>query len=327
MQYSQSVVRLGSYLSLLCLIGTLFYFFWQRQPEILVNIPSPTIACPQDDYAMELTYMNSRSFCLYLLRDDIVSTSIVKTKSWMPHQTTFINVLLSESLSKPAVFLDIGANIGWFTMVMSALNHRVIAIEAMKTNTQLLQSSLAASKLQKSVRLHHHGISSVRGKCILYSDNLNVGDGHMTCGISADANLSAVLPPNYSIREVIETKSLDALVQEPINVMKIDVEGSELQVVMSGMQLFDRYGVKHIITEFTPNMMRSKSGDPYHYLMFFFLRGYQIRAVNSTMPDLYQQKEWDKMPTFETEQELRDLSNRKTDMELWLTRQHKNDQE
>ena len=134
--------------------------------------------------AVNITFLGDRSFRMHLLVNDIVSNAIANSGSWMPHQTKFISLLLGNASSKPAVFLDIGANIGWFTLAMSALGHKVIAIEPMCNNVALMRASLEASQLSGNVILHSDGLSATAGRCIIHSDNGNIGDGHMVCGLS-----------------------------------------------------------------------------------------------------------------------------------------------
>ena len=267
-----------------------------------------------------MKFLSSRPFCLHLLSHDIVSDRIATTGSWMPQQTKFISMLLNDSPSKPAVFLDIGANIGWFTVIMSVLGHRVIAIEPMESNVELMRASLQASQISHNVTIHSRGLDVTPGKCILYSDNHNVGDGHTACGISSEKDANTLVPAGYSIRQVINTTRLDALVNQNIDVIKIDVEGSELHAVRSGARLFDEYDVRHIISEFSPNMMRDKKSDPYEYLKFFVSRGYNIRIVNDGMSELYKQNSWQRAHIYKSDDDLRTLSSNAGILELWFTK-------
>lgn len=281
--------------------------------------PEPVLSCPIGDRALKLTMLGSRPFCMHLLPNDIVSNSIAGSHSWMPHQTKLISLMLANAPSKPAVFLDIGANIGWFTLVMSVLGHRVIAIEPMDNNVKLLQASLRASQASQKVTVYRNGLSVQSQTCVLYSDNGNIGDGHTVCGISSEKEAAALIPSGYSIRQMINSTRLDALVSQDIDVMKIDVEGSELYAVQGGIRLFEQHRVRHIISEFNPHMMRGKKSDPYEYLKFFVARGYSIRIVNDPLVGLYERNAWQTVRVYQSEQDLRQLCNGH-DYELWFTK-------
>ena len=270
--------------------------------------------------AVNITFLGDRSFRMHLLVNDIVSNAIADSGSWMPHQTKFISLLLGNASSKPGVFLDIGANIGWFTLAMSALGHKVIAIEPMCNNVALMRASLEASHLSDHVILHSDGLSATTGRCIIHSDNGNIGDGHMVCGLSTDEEMKAAVPAGYSIRQVMNSTRLDALVSQDIDVIKIDVEGSELHAVKSGARLFDHYRIGHIISEFSPSMIRQKRSDPFEYLKFFVSREYVIRIVTDDISDEYRRNNWRTRRTYRSDDDLRQLINRDGIMELWFSK-------
>ncbi len=68
------------------------------------------------------------------------------TKTYEPHVTNLVKGILKEG----GVFLDVGANIGYFTMLAASLvkaNGKVIAIEPNPQNLQLIYSSLLENHL------------------------------------------------------------------------------------------------------------------------------------------------------------------------------------
>ena len=132
--------------------------------------------------------------------------------------------------------------------------------------------------------------------------------------------MNAAVPTGYSIRQVMNSTRLDALVSQDIDVIKIDVEGSELHAVNSGVRLFDHYRVGHIISEFSPTMIRQKRSDPFDYLKFFVSRGYVIRMVTDDLSDSYKRNNWQTRRTYRSDDDLRQLSNRDGILELWFSK-------
>ncbi|CAF1007451.1 unnamed protein product [Adineta steineri] len=181
-----------------------------------------------------------------------------------------------------------------------------------------MQASLQASQTSHNVIVHPNGLGVIPQQCILYSDNGNIGDGHTICGISSEKNINTLIPNGYSIRQIINSTRLDTLVSQNIDVMKIDVEGSELYAVQSGNHLFDNYHVHNIISEFSPRMMRDKKSDPYEYLNFFVSRGYNIRMVNDQLASLYEQNTWETVTVYKSEQDLRRLCDGSGEMDQLL---------
>jgi FkbM family methyltransferase len=201
---------------------------------------------------------------------------------------------------------------------MSVFGHKVIAIEPMYSNVKLMEASLQASQASQNVIVHPHALGMTSGQCILYSDDSNVGDGHTICGISAQRGMDSQVPAGYSVRQVIHVTRLDVLVDQDIDVMKIDVEGYELFAVRSGDRLFDRHHVHHIISEFCPSFIRAKNSDPYEYLKFFISRGYDIRVLTDNIGDAYERNTWQAMPIYRSEQDLRKLSNESGLLDIWF---------
>ncbi|MBL0163549.1 MAG: DUF4214 domain-containing protein [Xanthomonadales bacterium] len=79
--------------------------------------------------------------------DRDIGSAIEKGVSYEPH----VSALLKRQLSRGDTFLDIGANIGYFTMMAAKLvgsHGKVIAIEPMDKNLQLIYLSIEKKRIQ-----------------------------------------------------------------------------------------------------------------------------------------------------------------------------------
>jgi 2-polyprenyl-3-methyl-5-hydroxy-6-metoxy-1,4-benzoquinol methylase len=92
-----------------------------------------------------------------------ISGEILSRGHWEPQLT----LELLEHLGPPSsgrVFLDIGSNIGWFSLTAAAAGHRVIAIDALRTNVELLMRSISANpQFQELIEVFHYAVSSSGG--------------------------------------------------------------------------------------------------------------------------------------------------------------------
>ena len=103
---------------------------------------------------------------------DIVSESISSVGSWERGDTEKLMSLLPQddeallgekidgSARKREVFLDVGANVGWFSMVALNLGHEVIVFEPFESNVELICASLGdtmSSSLGENFHLHQLG--------------------------------------------------------------------------------------------------------------------------------------------------------------------------
>ena len=68
-----------------------------------------------------------------------------------------------ESKKKP-VILDVGSNIGAYTIPVAAMNRRVIAVDMMKDNLDIIKKSLHMENLTRYVNLENSVLRYV--KCV-----------------------------------------------------------------------------------------------------------------------------------------------------------------
>lgn len=211
-------------------------------------------------------------------------------------------------------FVDIGANIGWFSLNMAALGVNVLAFEPMQENIQLIEQSLSleqnvASGISDRITLFRHGLGVKDQTCVLYSHNINVGDGHVKCvdgleeeGGEMEKKLLRMIPSDYSIRGRIPIRRLDDVIQEhreekrksvtgnsdgyddngwKVVCVKMDTEGYEGNVLEGGKEFLLQSGVDIIVTEFVPQWLREKGGDPVAFMGSVKDAGYRIFKTES----------------------------------------------
>jgi FkbM family methyltransferase len=232
-----------------------------------------------------------KSFRMTLFRSaDIVCSSIIHSGSWESDYTTRAMSILLELRKRDRanggvatvsgdgglgggefIFVDVGANVGWFTLVAASHGIPVIAIEAMEANSMLIRHNLCQNNFNNLVTLIQTGIGDKEELCRLISDKNNRGDGIVECGKSYDAPVV----PGYALRQHIQMVRLDTLFGQTtipmttngsdgktgeiksvsgmrplkIGVMKIDIEGSEPKLFQGGQAFFARYKPLFVITE------------------------------------------------------------------------------
>jgi FkbM family methyltransferase len=128
--------------------------------------------------------------------------------------------------TKPAgIFIDVGANIGVFTIAFSRFFDRTIAIEANPNTFAILQANILLREL-----------SRVKPLCVAASNASKAS----TIFVSADGSLGGATmnPHQHKLPKLIniECRPLDDIVDEcgsgvHVGMVKIDVEGHELNVL------------------------------------------------------------------------------------------------
>ena len=90
--------------------------------------------------------------CLKPLKVDTVMSK--KVDEWGSFEGTKVSVMLKAmSMYPSAVFLDIGSNIGIYTVLMAAARRHVVAVDVMLHNLAYIHHSLTLGNTTQFVRL------------------------------------------------------------------------------------------------------------------------------------------------------------------------------
>ncbi|MDF0552044.1 FkbM family methyltransferase [Kamptonema sp. UHCC 0994] len=182
--------------------------------------------------------VDCQKFKIYLMRTDLmVGINIWQNEKWEPHvETVVINLLKPGS-----VFVDIGANIGYYTLLASSLlqnSGKVIAFEPNPLNLQLIYASIVENRFS-NITVYPFAVSDSQ-QILGFSTESSNGN------VVSEGNVSAVNNQMF----VSAIKGDDLLLQEKqINLIKLDIEYHE-PWALRGM---DKTIKKHrpiIITEF-----------------------------------------------------------------------------
>jgi len=266
---------IGAMVSASLNIGLIFYI---KHSNLFV--PDSHVSVVEDGPTVVLKKENGAGnvFTIEVYRNnDIVSHSI-QNYEWESETLRALNGYFNDYTKEHNVnlsdltFVDIGANIGWFSLNMAALGVNVLAFEPMEANIKIFQNSLRMSQNVKSgvsgrITLYEHGLGTKEETCILYSDNFNFGDGHVKC-VDNEADLE--MEEGYSVRGRVPLKRLDDVILNAkgmhIVAVKMDVEGYEDNVFEGGTHFFLDGGIDSILTEFVPDNIVKKGGDPVEFM-------------------------------------------------------------
>ena len=147
------------------------------------------------------------------------------------------------------VFLDIGANIGTYSILFSGKGLSGFAFEPIKSNFEALKKNLELNNLSEKVRLFPIGLGSHEYRANFTFDPVNTGASHLT-----DDHIDAEIIENPEFEDT-DIKTLDSLIEtmnigtEKRIIIKIDVEGMELEVLEGAATFLKKYPNILIIME------------------------------------------------------------------------------
>jgi FkbM family methyltransferase len=174
-------------------------------------------------------------------------------------QTTAI---LSRFLQPGGVFIDMGANEGYFSVVASRLvgaEGTVISVEPQSRLQSVIQANLAANR-SSNVRLVRCVVSDRTGNV-----ELSLSPDTHTGSSSLFRQTKYTLPteevPSFSLGDF-----LDRVGVQQCDLVKIDIEGSEYDVLMAAGDVLRRGALKHIAIEIHHSVLvnRGLSADTLH---------------------------------------------------------------
>jgi FkbM family methyltransferase len=202
--------------------------------------------------------------------DSAFGAPIIKQNDYEPH----VAAALRASLRPGMTFLDVGANIGYFTLLAARLvgaGGRVLAIEPFQQNVKLLVQSL------RSNRFDHVEIfpiaASDRAELLTFD---NVGSNGQVFTLPTEARMLMATTVVYGMR-------LDDVLRDVVHVdvVKIDIEGAEHRAVAGARRLLERWR-PIILSEFSPPGLAAVSAiDARSYLEALLIDdGYRLEILN-----------------------------------------------
>lgn len=200
--------------------------------------------------------------------EPVVSKSIFLYKKW----EQFESRLFSESVSKGNIVLDIGAHIGWYSLMASACVGKTGIVYAFEPEPN------SFNILSKNVNLN--GIQNV----ILVNKALSDSSGSKELFV----NLYKNGPSNYQMWRVsneesisIDTVSLDEYLEDKhVDVIKMDVEGCEVKVLRGAEDVLSENPQLRIFSEYWPEGIKRAGDSPEEYIDIISDHGFCIRKMD-----------------------------------------------
>jgi len=201
--------------------------------------------------------------------DSIVSPFLLRDGYFEPYETA----LIASQIRPGDVVLDIGANIGYYTLILARLvgeTGRVYAFEPDPTNFELLKKNVRANGYQNVVYIKK-AVSDRSGPLSLYLCPDNKGDHRIYDSRDDRASIT------------VEAVTLDehfADFQGQINFIKMDIQGAEGRAIKGMLRLLDCHRETSMITEFWPAGLH-RSGVPAQvYLSDLERLGFQLFRID-----------------------------------------------
>ncbi len=147
------------------------------------------------------------------------------------------SMFLIKHLKANDVFVDVGANLGHYTMLASGIcKAKSFAIEPIESTLIKLEKNIKLNKLENKVALLNYGIGD-KNEILNFTTHKTVMN---SVSLSEDSNTVK-----------IEVKTLNELLKnESPTFIKIDVEGYEYKVLKGANEILKKPSLKYLLIEF-----------------------------------------------------------------------------
>jgi len=209
------------------------------------------------------------NFSVFASIDDLaVGNHVLIGRSYDPR----IAAVLSRRVTPGMAVVDIGANIGYFTMLLASFvgpPGLVVAVEPNPENVKLLEASRRVSGFDQVLV-----IQAAAGRhTTLLALNVSYSNG-TTSELPSESNAIFASRP-------VPCFALDSILPKDrtFDLIKIDAEGAELNALVGLLRTIER-DRPVIVSEFSPGMLPgiSQCSGP-EYLRFLIAKGYRIAVI------------------------------------------------
>lgn len=190
-----------------------------------------------------------------------------------PDVRTFI-----ESYLRPGqTFIDCGANVGYFSVLAGRLvgqAGRVLAVEANPTTFRLLSDNLRLNSLPEGI---HCALTNEPGDVTLHMSRTG-GDVYSSLrpeGINRGQDVESFVVPGRTLDDVLLERKVDQA-----DMVKIDIEGAELDVLRSAPRLMEKHRPL-IICEYGTNTWPSFGASSEQLLTLLKSRRYAVGVFDA----------------------------------------------
>lgn len=185
---------------------------------------------------------------------------------------------LVERMLKPGdCFVDVGANVGLFTIAAArkiGATGKVIAFEPAPRTVEALRASLRLNGISDFVEVHQAAGGDITGSAMLHVSQIC---GH-TSLLPVDSEVEQVKVPTVRLDDVIDC--------QPVKMIKIDVEGWEIPVLMGLARTIAANPEIMIIAEFGPSHIHRQGTTVHQWIEAVRKLGLELFEIDESDGDI-----------------------------------------
>ncbi len=206
--------------------------------------------------------MRPEQTCFYLDSNDCLNLRENGNYEWQVRR-------VFEDIVKPGdVIVDAGAHIGWHTLLLSRLvgeEGKVFAFEPDPENFAVLEKNAEVNEID-NITLENKAISNANGSVLLHLSEENTGDHRI---YSSESHRESIIVETVRLDDYFGPKEID--------LVKMDIQGAEVEALFGMKSLFE-YETLKLVIEFWPYGIRRSGFVPDEFIDL--LRDYKFRLFD-----------------------------------------------
>lgn len=191
------------------------------------------------------TLYGSTPICVYPRKvDSMISAYVTDFHTWEEDWLNFTAEVLLKH--RDFVYLDLGCNIGVYTLFVAKLGTVVYAVDPNINNLKLLTNSLRLGNIHENVTLILNAISDKHGNVTLEIINGNIGGS-----VIKEIDETNSKHSNGNVVEAITLDDIAEILKNKKAFIKMDIESYELNAILGAHNFFQTVDVRYIQMEWT----------------------------------------------------------------------------
>ena len=207
--------------------------------------------------------------------DRNVSYLIFTNKEHEPFETLILKYFLKEN----SIYVDIGANVGYYTLLAASIAKKgqVFSFEPYNLNFELLEKNIVANNLV-NVQTFQYVVSNENTFIDVFLSGANKGNIRLF-----KDDLEGYMEEHQS-NKLVKSVTLDTLLDGSINpdIIKMDIQGGEMFALEGMKKIIQNTNELVLFTEFWPEAITLNNISPSDFLQSLHNLNFEIYDMDTT---------------------------------------------
>jgi len=173
-------------------------------------------------------------------KEEYITRSILENGYWEKHSSELIHEILKKNTQ--LLFIDIGANIGYYSLFAASIGIKCVAFEPIKKNYRIFEKSIKDNNFQHLIKLYKVALGEEHKMVEFNIINRNMGSATMY-------EFMATVEADYKENVMVFLGDDLLLPIEQDMFIKMDVENMELNVIRGMIHTLSKGKIKYLLME------------------------------------------------------------------------------